>query len=55
LKNLKRRDDLEGLHINEMIILKWGKIQYEDVDWINLAQHKVQWYVPVNVAITIQG
>jgi hypothetical protein len=39
VENIKRRDKLEDLYINE-IILKWIMHRLSCVDWINLAHNR---------------
>jgi hypothetical protein len=46
-ENLKRRDSLEDLKVDEMIILKW-----EGEEWIHVAQFTDQWRA---VVITIMN
>jgi hypothetical protein len=50
LGNLKGRDHLEDLNVDEKIILDWilWKTGWEGVDWIHLAQDRDQWQALVN-------
>jgi len=49
LVNLKERHHLEDIDVDGRIILKWILKKY-GVDWIQLAQDRVQWWVLVNIA-----
>jgi hypothetical protein len=48
-ENLTGRDHMEDLGIDRRTILKW-----EDVDWIHLAEDKVQWWAVGNMVINLQ-
>jgi hypothetical protein len=39
-----------------MVTLKWilGTVECEGVDWINLAQYKVQWRAAVNTVLNLR-
>jgi hypothetical protein len=53
LENLKGRNRLEVLGIDEMIILDWienGKI----VNWMHLTQDMDQWQAVMNMVINLQ-
>jgi hypothetical protein len=47
---MEGRDHLGDLGIHR-IILKWilKEIGYEDVDWIQLAQDRIEWQAVVNI------
>jgi hypothetical protein len=56
--NLKGRDHLANLDVDVrmmmIITIKWIlKIGRDDVDWINLAQDKVQWRDLVNIVMNL--
>jgi hypothetical protein len=52
---LKGSDHLGDLGINGKIILNWiSKIKCDDVDWIHVAQDRVQWQAFVNTVMNIQ-
>jgi hypothetical protein len=52
---MKGRDHLEDLSVGGMIILKWVlKTGCEGVDWIQLAQDKVQWQTIGNIVVNVQ-
>jgi len=47
---LKRQYHLENIGIEGRIILKWNKeTGYKDMDWVPLAQDRVQWQAIVNI------
>jgi len=50
------KDHFKDLSIHERIILKWifKETRCEGVDWIKLAQDKVQWSAQVNMVINLQ-
>jgi hypothetical protein len=45
-----RRDHLGDLRMDAKIILNW----YEGVDWINMAQDRIQSRAPVSIVINLQ-
>jgi hypothetical protein len=54
-ENLKGRDNLKELGIDEEIILKWIlEIGYEHISWNHLSQDRVQWQVLVNIVTNLQ-
>jgi hypothetical protein len=56
LKNPKGRDYSEDLGVDGKIILDWvlGKIGWDGVDWMHLAQDRDQWRVLVNTVMNLQ-
>jgi hypothetical protein len=55
LENLQGRDHLEDQGMGEMIILEWilGKIGWEGVGWIHMAQDRDQWWTVVNMVMNL--
>jgi hypothetical protein len=51
--NLKERDSLEDLGVDGRSILKLLKMTKEIVDFTDLAQDRKQWWVVVNIAISV--
>jgi hypothetical protein len=54
--NLRERNHLEDLGVDERIILKWlfEKWHGGDMDWIDLAQDRVRWQALVNAVINLR-
>jgi hypothetical protein len=53
LQSLKGRDHSEDLGVDGRIILEWilREIRWEAVDWMHLAQDRVQWRDLVNTVM----
>jgi hypothetical protein len=54
-KNLGGRYKLEELSVDRRIIIKWILTGCESVDWIHLAQDKIQWCVYIDMLTYLQG
>jgi hypothetical protein len=56
MQNLKERYYLGKTKVDRKIILKCilKEILYEDVNWVHLAQVRVQWWAPVNTVMNIR-
>jgi len=56
MENLKGRKHLEDLGIDGKITLEWilGKLGWEGVDYMHLAQDRDQWWTLVNMLMRLK-
>jgi hypothetical protein len=52
--SLMKRDRLEDLNVNKMVILEWKKIGYEKVDCIKLIQIGAQWRAVLKTIVNLR-
>jgi hypothetical protein len=55
-ENLKARDHLKSLSIDERTILEWILDKWgggEDVEWVHLPQRRNQWWAIVNTVMNL--
>jgi hypothetical protein len=55
-ESLKEKDDLEDRGINGRLVLEWilGKIGWNGVEWIHLAQDRDQWSALVSAMLNLR-
>ena len=56
-RNLRERDNLQDLGVDENIILRWIFRKLDGVwaiDWMELAQDRDRWWAIVNVEMNLQ-